>query len=424
MRSEHQRRTRTSRSGGQVEIYEYFTIFGILIVIMAFAPTFLRRLRYLTPAILYLLLGIILGPYGLSIFILDEKGSAKFVEVIAELTVIISLFTVGLKLRIPLLNKRWIAPVTMASVSMILSILGVAFLSKHFFGFGIGEAILLGAVLSPTDPVLASVVQLRGPEDTDQLRFALTAEGGLNDGMAFPFVMLGLGLMGVEAGWSFSHWIKIDLLWAILGGILIGCAFGFITSLVANFLQKEKRRVYLEDFLTIGSILLSYGLTLQLKAYGFLAVFFTALTIRQLELKSSTGEQKFFRGDLPKDVLSFNEQLERIFEFVSVVTVGTLLSFNRFEWEFIFIAMLFLILIRPLAVTLPLLPLSLTNKERFGMAWFGVRGIGSIYYLFFAMNHGFDNQMATKALDITVWVIVFSVIGHGISARVFSDSRQ
>lgn len=406
-----------------MEIQRYFTIIGILIVIMAFAPTFLRRLR-LTPAILYLFLGIILGPYGLSVIILDELGSGQLVELIAELTVIISLFTVGLKLRIPLLRRQWIAPVTMASVSMILSIFGVAALANYFFNFGIGEAILLGAVLSPTDPVLASVVQLRSPEDTDQLRFALTAEGGLNDGMAFPFVMLGLGLMGLESNWSFTHWIKIDLLWAIFGGILIGCIFGFVTSLVANFLQKEKRKVYLEDFLTIGSILLSYGLTLELKAYGFLAVFFTALTIRQLELGSSTQKKKFFRGDLPKDVLSFNEQLERIFEFISVVTVGSLLSFNRFEWEFILISVVFFFIIRPFAVLLPLLSMKFTFKERFGTAWFGVRGIGSVYYLFYAMNHGFTNDNATRALDITVWAIVISVIVHGISARIFSESRQ
>jgi sodium/hydrogen antiporter len=406
-----------------MDLQRYFTILGILIVIMAFAPTFLRKLR-LTPAILYLVLGVILGPYGIGALILNESGSAKFVEVIAELTVIISLFTVGLKLRIPLHRKEWLAPVTMASVSMVLSIAGIAVLGNYFFGFGIGEAILLGAVLSPTDPVLASVVQLRSPEDTDQLRFALTAEGGLNDGMAFPFVMLGLGLMGLEANWSFSHWVTVDLLWAIFGGVLVGCLFGLATSLVANFLQKEKSRVYLEDFLTIGSILLSYGLTLELKAYGFLAVFFTALTIRQLELKSSTQKRKFFRSDLPKDVLSFNEQLERIFEFVSVVTVGSLVSFNRFEWEFMLIAALFLLIIRPFAVVLPLLPLKLTLKERFGTAWFGVRGIGSIYYLFFAMNHGFEDANATRVLDITVWVIVLSVIFHGVSARIFSDSRE
>jgi len=407
-----------------MDLYRYFTILGILIVIMAFAPTFLRRLRFLTPAILYLFLGVILGPYGLGVIVLNELGSAKFVEVIAELTVIISLFTVGLKLRIPLLQKEWIAPVTMATVSMILSIAGVAFLGNYFFGMGLGEAILLGAVLSPTDPVLASVVQLRSPEDTDQLRFALTAEGGLNDGMAFPFVMLGLGVMGLEADWSISHWVKVDLLWAIFGGILIGCLFGFITSLVANFLQKEKRRVYLEDFLTIGSILLSYGLTLELKAYGFLAVFFTALTIRQLELRSSKQKNKFFRSDLPKDVLSFNEQLERIFEFISVVTVGSLVSFNRFEWDFILIAVIFLLVLRPLAVALPLLPIKLTKKERFGTAWFGVRGIGSIYYLFYAMNHGFNSEEATRALDITVWAIVLSLLAHGVSARIFSDSRR
>lgn len=406
-----------------MDLQRYFTLLGGLIVIMAFAPTFLRRLR-LTPAILYLFLGVLLGPYGLGVVVLKELGSAKLVEVIAELTVIISLFTVGLKLRIPLLSREWIAPVTMASVSMILSILGVAALASGFFGFGLGESILLGAVLSPTDPVLASVVQLRSPKDTDQLRFALTAEGGLNDGMAFPFVMLGLGILGVEKDWSYVHWLGVDVFWAIFGGILIGCLFGLLTSLVANFLQKEKRKVYLEDFLTIGSILLSYGLTLELKAYGFLAVFFTALTIRQLELQSSKRENKFFRGDLPKDVLSFNEQLERIFEFVSVVTVGSLLSFSRFDWEFITIALLFLLVVRPLAVFLPLLPLGLTKKERFGTAWFGVRGIGSMYYLFFAMNHGFESETATRAMDITVWVIVISVVAHGVSARVFSNSRR
>lgn len=385
---------------------------------MAFAPIILRRLR-LTTAILYLSIGVILGPYGASVLVLDQAGSAKFVEVVAELTVIISLFTVGLKLRVPLFEKEWIPPLIMASVSMILSIAGITLISHLVLGFSLGASILLGAVLSPTDPVLASVIQLRNPKDTDQLRFALTAEGGINDGMAFPFVMLGIGLLGVDESWSLGHWIKIDLLWAIIGGILIGCAFGYLTSLIANFLQKEKRRVYKEDFLTIGSILLSYGFALEVKTYGFLAVFFTALTIRQLELRKN-----YFKENLPEDVLSFNEQLERIFEFVSVVTVGSLVSFNRFEWEFILIGLCFLFVIRPLAVALPLLPVKLRPKERFGTAWFGVRGIGSIYYLYYAMNHGFTNASATRILDITVWVIFLSVILHGVSARIFSDSRR
>lgn len=394
-----------------METAHYYTIIGILLFIMSLTHGLLRKLP-ITTSVIYLLFGIGVGKDGFDLIPLDPIENSKIIEVIAEITVIVSLFTVGLKLRLPFRDKRWWIPISLASVSMLITICGITAVGFFFFHLSLGESILLGAILSPTDPVLASEVQVSHPKDHDTLKFSLTSEGGMNDGSAFPFVMLGLGLVGVgKKDWSLEHWLMVDLLWAISCGLIIGVITGAIVSYLARYVKEQRQSYYMEDFLTISSIAISYGLAIQLKGYGFLAVFANALMIRQIELRDK-GKQ-----DLPDDVLSFNEQLERIFEVISVVTIGVLIDLNSFRISYLIFAIILFCLIRPLSTGIGLIGLKLERSQKLLVAWFGIRGIGSLYYLYFSRNHGLPEESFIHISNIMLWTIVFSVLWHGISVK-------
>ncbi len=397
-----------------MESAKYYILIGVLLLAMGLLPAVIKKLP-ITASIVYLFFGIAIGPHGMDI-VGKEMLSPKILEVISEITVIVSLFTVGLKLRVLLSDRRWLLPISLASLAMILTVTMIAGLSYYFLDLSPGYAILLGAILAPTDPVLASEAQLKDPSDKDHLKFSLTAEGGFNDGTAFPFVMLGLGLIGAQGNdWTIVKWFGIDLIWAITAGIIIGAVSGLVISKLASRVSKGKKSFYLEDFLTIGSIALSYGLAIQVHAYGFLAVFANALTIRQVELKNIVVFSKEPHKDLPDDVLSFNEQLERIFEVLAVMLVGVLVDFRTFSPGFILLAMTLFFVIRPLSILTTTSISKISFKERLMMSWFGIRGIGSIYYLFYAINHGAEDSKIL--MDFTLCVVFCSILIHGFSVK-------
>ncbi len=397
---------------------KYYILIGALLLAMAISPGLLRRLPF-TPAIVYFLFGVGLGRHGLNVHSLDPLESSKLIEVVSEITVIVSLFTIGLKLRVPFRDTRWRLPLSYATVSMALTAFVIALFGYGLLGLPLGAAVLLGGILSPTDPVLASEVQLHDPEDRDRIRFLLTTEGGLNDGTAFPFVMLGLGLAGTRgADWTLFRWLWRDLLWAVAAGIAVGAACGAIISRTALYVREIRRSFYLEDFLTMGSIALSYGLALQLHAYGFLAVLANALTIRHLELRTTGLGSTEVRRELPDDVLSFNEQLERFFEVVSVGLVGLLVDLKTLTSGAVLLALFVFLVARPLAIFAGSATAGLPRADRLFVSWMGVRGIGSIYYLYFALNHAPALGARGELVHLTLWVIVFSIFLHGSSVKL------
>lgn len=385
---------------------------------MAISPGLLRKLP-ITSSVVYLLFGLLLGSHGLDIVGINSLEHTKLIEIISELTVIISLFTVGLKLRLRLSDSLWLLPLSLATISMILTVGLIAAVGHFLFKLGLGQSILLGAILSPTDPVLASEVQLHHPGEKNSMKFILTTEGGMNDGTAFPFVMLGLGLMGMETkNWSFESWILKDLIWAVSAGIICGVISGVFVTKITSHVKEVRKSFYLEDFLTIGSITLSYGIALQIHAYGFLAVFANALTIRQLEMQKTLRNKQNTGDRIPDNVLSFNEQLERIFEVISVGTVGLLIDLGTFSWSSLIIALSVIFIIRPIAVFLGTCNSGMNLKEKTFLSWFGVRGIGSIYYLYFALNQTDTFENSSELINLTLWTILFSVFIHGISAKI------
>ena len=248
-------------------ITTWFLLAGALLILMALLGSAVDKLP-LSPGLIYLLIGVVLGPGGLGVISFDPLAHTADFRFICEVAVLVSLFTVGLKLRVSLNDPLWRFPIRLATISMMCVIAAVAAAGMYGLGLTLGGAVLLGAILAPTDPVLASDVQVRDADDRDRARFALTAEGGMNDGTAFPFVMLGLGLLGLsEMGPWGSYWLSVDVAWAVGAGLAIGWLCGGVVGRLVLLVRRVfKEAVGWEEFLTLGLIALSYGAALLLHA--------------------------------------------------------------------------------------------------------------------------------------------------------------
>ena len=320
---------------------------------------------------------------------------------------------------------------------MSLTVAMIAAVGVFLLGLPLGSAVLLGAILAPTDPVLASDVQVEHPFDANPLRFTLTGEAGWNDGTAFPFVMLGLALLGLhEIGPGALQWLFVDVLWAVIAGVVLGALLGTgVGRLVVYLRGKHREALGLDEFLALGLIGLSYGLALLCHAYGFLAVFAAGLAMRRVEATPSdepTAERiaeaeaalhyhKAVTGSgqagayMAQSVLHFNQQLERIGEVAVVVMIGAMLSWNMVPREALWFLPLVFLVIRPVSVELALLGSSAHGTERRLIAWFGIRGIGSLYYLMYAVQHGLPEQTASRLAALTLTVVAGSILAHGVS---------
>ena len=409
---------------------------GILLITMVLAGTLLARLPT-SSAMIYLAAGFALGPAGLAVITPDPTRFAGVLELAAEVAVLISLFSVGLRMGVPLRDRRWWLPLRLAFVSMALTVGLIAAVGVWGLGLSLGAAVLLGAILAPTDPVLASGVQAEAGIDPDRLRFSLAGEGGLNDGTAFPFVMLGLGLLGLhELGAGGWRWWAVDLLWATVGGLAIGAAMGALVGNLVVFLRtRHKEAVGLNEFLSLGLVAVAYGVAQLSLASGFLAVFAAGLALQRVKerpradtrsLDASSGAGLPTEGALATHshhasaamtlgVQEFNEQLEKVAELAIVLLVGAMLSYEApsiaIWW---FIPLLFLVL-RPLAVTAGTLGEPMTARQRAMISWFGIRGIGSVFYLMFAIRHGVTGPLAQQLITFTLVTVAASIVVHGVS---------
>jgi sodium/hydrogen antiporter len=415
-------------------------IIGVLLVVIGLTDTLRQELPFSSSA-LYLVAGYLLGPdvYGLLDLRLSEH--ARLLERVTEAAVLISLFAVGLRLRAPLRDPLWRTPALLASVAMVLTI-GMLVGVGVGLGLSLGAALLLAAVLAPTDPVLASDVQVQHAQDRDRLRFSLTGEGGLNDGAAFPFVMLALGLMGLhELGPQGLRWWGVDLLWATAGGVGIGWLLGFVFSRAVVYLRRERDQALgMESFLTLGLIALTYGIALAAHTYGFLAVFAAGLAMRHVEREDNpqgkaagppaepksptvsdpgpppSADPAQASAYMAKAVLDFTLDIEKLAELTVMLLIGSLLTVEAFTSTSLIVAIALVFVVRPLAVYLTTFALPLTAGQRRLAAWFGIRGIGSMYYLAYAVAHGADTHETTLIANAVLVTITLSVLLHGSTA--------
>ncbi|HEX6363715.1 MAG TPA: cation:proton antiporter [Albitalea sp.] len=415
-------------------------IIGVLLVVIGLTDTWRQQLPFNASAV-YLLAGYLLGPEVSGMLTLTLDGDAVLLERLAEAAVLVSLFAVGLRLRTSLRDPLWHAPFLMATVGMVLTV-GMLVLLGVGLGLSLGAAVLLGAVLAPTDPVLASDVQVQHARDLDRLRFSLTGEGGLNDGTAFPFVMLALGLLGLhELGPGAQRWWSVDVMWATVAGVAIGWLLGFVFSRAVVWLRREREQALgMESFLTLGLIALTYGVALSLHTYGFLAVFAAGLAMRHVERKDTPEDVPDARAGEPvsatvedlgppaaadpvkasaymaKAVLDFTLDLEKLAELTVMLLIGSLLTREAFTLTSVAVAFALFLVVRPLAIAATTWRLPLSRGQRRLAAWFGIRGIGSMYYLAYAVAHGARGDETRVIADAVLVTIVLSVLLHGSTA--------
>ncbi|MFL6547769.1 MAG: cation:proton antiporter [Povalibacter sp.] len=435
----------------------WMAIVGVFLLAMALSSAWIRRLPISTAAI-YLGVGCALGPWGSHLLHIDLTAKAAWVERLTEVAVILSLFVGGLRLRLPLQHLAWRAAYSLASVLMLASIAGVALCAWLFFDFSLGLAILLGAILAPTDPVLASAVTVGHSQDKDRLRYALSGEAGLNDGAAFPFVMLGLLMLAPTLSMGeLAKWAGHRLLWAVPVGLFLGYALGRLVGSAAIALRTRNRDTAAPtDFLALALIALAYTGAQTVGAWGFLAVFAAGIGLRHAEVQTvrsdphpeaqrgsvhppaealvspnTVTEQEMEQpavaaGVLVAEVFSFGDTLERLLEVLLVVIVGIALS-SHWDWRGLLLGAALIVIIRPLATLLLLAGSPTTRLQRALLGWFGIRGIGSIYYVSYALTHGVTGAQADAIVDLTISVVAASIVVHGLTAQPLMrwyDRRQ
>jgi NhaP-type Na+/H+ or K+/H+ antiporter len=408
-----------------------FAAAGLAVFAAALLPRLLMRAPISMPMV-FLATGIAVFSVADSLPDPDPVAYSDITVHLSEICVIISLMGAGLALDRPVGRVRWATTWRLLGIAMPLCLIGLTLLGWSVLGLSVAGAVLVAAALAPTDPVLASEVQVGAPSESqedldgeDEVRFALTSEAGLNDGLAFPFVYLAIALsvVGTSPGAWVPHFLGVDVVWRIAIGCLAGYAVGKLLGRIFFRSPVESVRMasHSEGFVALAATFLTYGITEMVEGYGFVAVFVCAVTIR-------AGERAHgYHGVLH----SYIEQLERLLTVVVLVLLGGAVArglLAGLDWREVLVAAAFLLLVRPLAGWISLLRGSTGPWERGVISFFGVRGIGSVYYLGYALAEG---EFAAE--DQTLWrivglVIVMSVVVHGVAAgpviTVLDRARQ
>lgn len=337
---------------------------------------------------------------------------------LTELIVIISLMGTGIKIDRKFSFKSWSSPLKLVGFTMLLCIGAATAMGYYFLGLGLASAVLLGAVLAPTDPVLASDVQVGPPNDgmKSETKFALTSEAGLNDGVAFPFTWLaitvGFILTGKEG--SFFDWFAFDVIYRIIAGILIGILSGRgIGILLFRFSKKYEILQTRDGLVAVAATLLVYGITEIIHGYGFIAVFICAITLRHFE-KDHQYHDKLH---------SFTDQIERLLVCLLLIIFGGTLAMGILKpitWKMVLFSAFFLLLVRPIFGWLALSNAKMKNRERLAIGFFGIRGMGSIFYLAFGFSK-FNFNHQDELWAIVSLTILFSILIHGLTATTVME---
>lgn len=388
-----------------------YLLVGLLLILAAVIRPLLAR-GPLSSAMVYLVIGVLMSPRFAGYLALDPVGNAEMLERVSELAVVISLFVSGLKIQVGAKDRLWRLPLRLAFVSMAFTVILVTVVGCLLLGLSLPVALILGAVLAPTDPVLASEIQVEDIKDRDKVRFSLTGEAGFNDGSAFPFLYLGLGLLGLHhLGHWWVQWWTVDVLWGILGGLGLGALFGAVAGILVRELADGDRKG-VHEFLAFGLVFAAYGAATALNTHGFLAAFSAGLALRWME-KKGKGEPE--DEAMAHEVLGFKERIERLLEAVTVVLVGAMVGGVDWSPSLLWFAPLLFCVLRPVAVVLGLAGSSVGPCRKAYLSWFGIRGIGSVYYLCYAINHGLPTMQAHHLASLVYPVLAISIIVHGLS---------
>ncbi|MFD6970069.1 cation:proton antiporter [Streptomyces sp. NPDC059979] len=376
--------------------------------------------RPLSMPMVFLAAGALVAALPVSVPVVDPERQRLWVEHATEMCVIVSLIGAGLALNRPVGWRSWMGTWRLLGISLPLTIAGMAVITAMVLGWPAAPALLLAAVLSPTDPVLAAEVRVGEPtdadDDEDEVRFSLTSEAGLNDGLAFPFVLAALALAAVPAGHSamawLPRWVLVDVLARIAIGVAVGILTGWLLGLMFFRARPSALRLseHMEGFVALGATFTAYGATELLQGYGFLAVFVTACTIRAAE--RSSGYHKVLH--------EFTEQIERLLTAFLLFLLGGYLvaaALPSLSWQGAVVALLLIFVVRPTAGWAGLLGGTAGRRERIVTAVFGIRGIGSLFYLAYAIGHSDHFGPYERQLwSIVTFTVMLSVLLHGATA--------
>lgn len=388
-------------------------VLGAVILLTAWLPMLLKELPLSLPIICIALgAALVWSPFS-PVVGANPLENRYATERLTEFVVIVALMGAGLRLDRPFGWRSWMITWRLLGIAMPLTIAAISFLGWAFLGLGIAAALLLGAVLAPTDPVLASDVQVGPPQsgEEDEVRFALTSEAGLNDGLAFPFVYLAIAVAAFATTGEpwFADWLIVDVIWRIAVGIaagwLIGKLMGFLAFRLPNRAQLSRTG---DGFVALGITCLGYGVTELMEGYGFLSVFVAAVTLRAVEREHEYHET----------LHGFAEQIERLLMMVLLVFFGAAIAqgaiFGALSWQVVVVAILILLVIRPLAAWIGLLGTPQPLPEKLVISFFGIRGLGSFYYLAYALGQAEFEQAGILWVTVCL-VVLISIILHGIT---------
>jgi NhaP-type Na+/H+ or K+/H+ antiporter len=402
-------------------LYELLLLIAGVVILAGAVALSLQRGRPFSAALIYLSVGVVVGLVlrGIGVSWYDPLEDAELFMRTAELAVIVSVFGAAVKLDRALSWRNWRTTFLLLAIGMPLTIAGMALIGGWVVGLAAASAILLGATLAPTDPVLAEDVQVGGPmsdEPEDEARFSLTAEAGLNDGLAFPFVML--AILAYERGLDrigewFLEWLTADLLYAVGAGLLIGALAGWlIASATFRVIDRGWLANPFDAFIAIGAIFAVYGLAELVEAYGFIAVFAAGVAFRRYEHDHEV-HQRLHEVTLVVEKLG---ELTVLLLLGSVLPIGGVLELG---WPVIVAALGLIFVVRPVSVIVALLLSVRPWRERLFIAWFGIRGVGSIYYLGFAFSV-LTPADARPLFSVVTVAIGLSIVLHGLSSSALT----
>ncbi|MBU2017335.1 MAG: cation:proton antiporter [Alphaproteobacteria bacterium] len=384
---------------------------GLLIALVAWLPLALKRLPLSLPVVciaigvaIFSLPAVTLRPLPLTYPEVTERFT--------EFVVIIALMGAGLKLDRPFSWGKWNITWRLLAVTMPLGILAITLIGQWWLGLSWVAALLLAASLAPTDPVLAADVQVGPPKsgEEDEVRFGLTSEAGLNDGLAFPFVHLAIA-MGLASTtgepWA-AQWLLHNVLWEICAGVLVGWLIGRLFGWLTFHIPADTRLSKTGDgLIAISATFISYGVTEILHCYGFLAVFVTALTLRRSHRDHAFNRQMH----------DLTEQVERLAMMVLLLLFGGALLSGMLwplRWVDVAAAIVILLAVRPFAGLVALAGFRASRAEKRTIAFFGIRGVGSFYYLAYGLNH-LKIDEGPRLWAIVGLVALLSILLHGLT---------
>ncbi|MCC8395512.1 cation:proton antiporter [Paraburkholderia sp. MMS20-SJTR3] len=417
----------------------WFLLIGALLTFMAVARGPIRRLP-LTGAMIYLAVGVAMGPGVTGLVGVDLLGNTVLLAIIAEVGLVVSLFSIGMHLRVRLNNPLWWLPLRLGGPAMLVTVAMMFGFTAWLNGHASGAALFLAATLAPTDPVLANELRVKQAGDDEPVRFALSGEGGMNDGAAYPFAVLGLTMAGAQLyGSSSGAHFAGSVAWGIVSAPVIGGVLAIVFARAILFLRtRYGEAIGLDGFLALGLMATSYGAALLLHAYAFIAVFVAGVALRHEELRATgdrnpaevledvpRGERVEVAKDpqkahayLAESMMGFTLEMERIGELSLMLIIGCVVSAHwrdMLDVRAVLPALFLFFVARPLSVFVAMGGARIDRGQRQLMAWMGIRGVGAFYYLMFGLE--FARDAIAPLLPAVLDAIVLSVLLHGSSAN-------